>query len=153
MIASAKVITSGHAYRHSIAAKYRDQLDLYGGAFGTKKIGMSTNLNEVWHNKDEALVDYMFSIVTENDKYDTYYTEKITDCFANGVIPVYWGPSDIGEYFNTDGIITLDDNFNINSLSPELYYSKMDAIKDNMQRLYTLEGADDMVYRLIEEIQ
>jgi len=153
MIASAKVITSGHAFRHSIAAKYKDRVDLYGGAFGTKKIGLSNNLNTVWHNKDEALVDYMFSIVTENDKYDTYYTEKITDCFANGVIPVYWGPSDIGDYFNTDGIIILNDEFDISSLTPDLYYSKLDAIKDNMQRLYTLEGADDMVYRLIQEAQ
>jgi hypothetical protein len=95
----------------------------------------------------------MFSIVSENDKYDTYYTEKITDCFANGVIPVYWGPSDIGDYFNTDGIITLNDEFDISSLTPDLYYSKLDAIKDNMQRLYTLEGADDMLYRLIQETQ
>jgi hypothetical protein len=153
MIASAKVITSGHAYRHSIAVKYKDHIDLYGGAFGTKKIGLSDNLNTKWHNKDEALIDYMFSIVTENDKYDTYYTEKITDCFANGVIPVYWGPSDISNYFNTDGIITLDDRFDINNLTADLYYSKLEAIKDNMNRLYTLEGADDMVYRLIQEAQ
>jgi hypothetical protein len=153
MIASPKVITSGHAYRHSIAAKYKDKLDLYGGAFASKRIGLSANLNNVWHNKDEALIDYMFSIVTENDKYDTYYTEKITDCFANGVIPVYWGPSNIGDYFNIDGIITLDEEFNIDLLTPELYHSKMDAIQDNMQRLYTLEGADDMIYRLIGEQQ
>jgi hypothetical protein len=151
MIASAKVITSGHAFRHSLAAKYKDSIDLYGGAFGTRKIGLSKNLNTEWHNKDDALVDYMFSIVTENDKYDTYYTEKITDCFANGVIPVYWGPSDIGNYFNTDGIISLDDKFDINSLNEDLYYSKLEAVKDNMNRLYKLEGADDMVYRLIKE--
>jgi len=151
MIASAKVITSGHAFRHSLAAKYKDSIDLYGGAFGSKKIGISKDLNAQWHNKDEALVDYMFSIVTENDKYDTYYTEKITDCFANGVVPVYWGPSDIDNYFNMDGVVVLNDEFDIKMLTPDLYYSKMDAIKDNLNKLYSLEGADDMVYRLIKE--
>ena len=51
-----------------------------------------------------------------------------------------------------DVINENDDNFNIDMLTPELYQSKMEAIKDNFNRLYSLEGADDMLYRLIQEV-
>jgi hypothetical protein len=32
--------------------------------------------------------------------------------------------------FNMDGIIMLNENFNINDLTPELYYNKIDAINE-----------------------
>jgi hypothetical protein len=143
---------SGHRFRHAVAQKYMNRLDLYGGAWGSKPIGKSPNLTAKWHSKEEGLRDYMFSIVTENDQYETYYTEKLTDCFANGTIPIYWGPPSIGDTFNPDGIIVYDDNFNIDMLTPELYQSKLQAIEDNFNRLHSLEGADDMLYRLIKEM-
>jgi hypothetical protein len=34
-----------------------------------------------------------------------------------------------------DGIIMLNENFNINDLTPELYYNKIDAINDNYNRV------------------
>ena len=37
------------------------------------------------------------------------------------------------QVFNTDGIIMLDDKFTIESLTLDLYYSKMDAVKENCQ--------------------
>jgi hypothetical protein len=144
---------SGHRFRHSVAKKFNDKLDLYGGALGSKPIGKSPNLTLKWHSKEEGLKDYMFSIVTENDQYETYYTEKLTDCFANGTIPVYWGPPSIRDIFNEDGIIVYNDNFDINTLTPELYASKSEAIKDNFTRLQSLEGADDMLFRLIGELK
>ena len=77
----------------------------------------------------------MFSIAVENAVYDTYFTEKLTDCFATGTIPVFYGSKKvIKKYFNPDGVIFLDDNFDISTLTEDLYYSKMDAIKDNFER-------------------
>lgn len=146
MIVSPKRMTFGHQIRHSLADMFKDRLDLYGGAFGSKRIGTT-----IW-DKSEGLNDYMFSIVVENDSYSTYYTEKITDCFATGTIPVYWGAPDIGEIFNENGIIKLTPEFDLNSLTPELYYSKMEAIQDNFNRLQTLEGADDQLFKLINNL-
>jgi hypothetical protein len=40
----------------------------------------------------------------------------------------YYGTDMIGDVFNMDGIIMLNENFNINDLTPELYYNKIDAI-------------------------
>jgi hypothetical protein len=93
--------------------------------------------------KEEGLCDYMFSVAIENGQYETYFTEKLLDCFATGTIPVYLGAPDIGEYFNKDGIIDLTDEFYI---SDELYYSKMEAIKDNLEIAKKMEVLEDFIY-------
>jgi hypothetical protein len=109
-----------------------DQVDLYGRGF-----------NEI-EEKEEALCDYMFSVVIENGVYETYFTEKILDCFATGTIPVYLGTPDIGDYFNLDGIINLTEEFEV---SEEIYYSKMDAILDNLERVKKIEVLEDFIYK------
>lgn len=145
MVASPKKFAFGHAIRHSVAEQLQGKIDLYGGALGSKRIG-----NTPW-DKSEALNDYMFQIVIENDKYETYYTEKLTDCFATGVIPIYWGSPDIGDLFNKEGIIELVPDLNINQLTPDLYYSKLEAVKDNFNRVKDLVSADDQLFKLINE--
>lgn len=145
MVASPKRFVFGHAIRHSVAEQLKDKIDLYGGALGSSRIGKDT-----W-DKSEALNDYMFSIVVENDKYETYYTEKLTDCFATGTIPVYWGSPDIGNMFNKEGIIELIPGFDINVLTPELYYSKLEAVRDNFNRVKELISADDQLFEAIRE--
>ena len=109
-----------------------DQLDLFGRGF-----------NEI-ENKEEGLCDYMFSVAIENGQYETYFTEKILDCFATGTIPVYLGAPDIGNYFNLDGIVNLSEEFDV---SEEIYYSKIEAVKDNLERAKKMEiNNDDWVY-------
>lgn len=145
MVASKKKISFGHNIRHTVAEKFQNNVDLYGGVLNSKRIG-----SNIW-DKSEALNDYMFSIVMENDSYSTYYTEKITDCFATGVIPIYWGAPDIGDLFNLEGIIKLTPDFDIKLLTPDLYQSKMSAVIDNFNRVKALESADDQLYKLINE--
>ena len=89
----------------------------------------------------------MFSVTIENDSYKTYWSEKILDCFACGTIPIYYGSPDIGDYFNIDGIIILTDDFNVDQLTPELYYSKMEAVKDNYNRVLNYDVIEDIIYK------
>ena len=53
-------------------------------------------------------------------------------------IPIYWGCPNIGEYFNIDGIIYVNDGPDaiekINQLTPDYYHSKLSAIEDNYKR-------------------
>lgn len=148
MFASSKKVTVGHHKRHEIAEKFKGKIDIFGGAAGSSRLGEG---GSPWPDKSAAINDYMFQIVLENDSYKTYFTEKVTDCFATGTIPVYWGAPDIGDYFNKDGIIILDDNFNIDDLTPELYYSKINAIKDNFERVQNLMSSDDWLFNKIKE--
>lgn len=131
MIASNKRMCKGHTTRLEWVERLRDQVDLYGRGF-----------NEILH-KEEGLCDYMFSVAIENGQYETYFTEKLLDCFATGTIPVYLGAPDIGKYFNKDGIIDLTDEFYI---SDELYHSKMEAIKDNLEIAKKMEVLEDFIY-------
>jgi len=134
MVTSNKNLTPLHALRNELAIKWKDSLDLFGR--GYKEID----------KKEEGVVPYMFSIAIENDCYETYFTEKITDCFATGTIPVYLGTPDIGDHFNSDGIITLSNDFELSQLTPELYESKKEAVKDNFERSLEYDVLEDWIY-------
>ena len=56
---------------------------------------------------------------------------------------MYLGAPDIGEHFNKDGIIDLTEEFDV---SDEIYYSKMDAMKDNLERAKEMEVLEDYIY-------
>ena len=148
MFASRKRYTSGHIKREDVAKKYQHKIDLFGGTLNSARLG-----DGIHPDKSEGVCPYMFSIVIENCKHDKYYTEKITDCFATGTIPIYWGTDKIVEDFNSDGIIKLTDDFDINTLSIELYNSKKHAIEDNFKRVCDMKMADDYLFEKIIEIQ
>jgi hypothetical protein len=131
-ITSNKNFTVGHKIRLEWVQKIGDQVDLFGRGF--KEIA----------NKEEGLCDYMFSVAIENGFYESYFGEKILDCFATGTIPVYLGAPDIGDFFNKDGIIDLTDEFDV---SEEIYYSKMNAIEDNLERIKDIEVLEDFIYK------
>lgn len=150
MIASVKKHTKGHMIRHSYADRFKDNLDLFGGACGSSRLP-DTDPTQPWKSKMFGLKDYMFHVVVENDFYDGYYTEKLTDCFATGTIPVYLGNPAIGELFNMDGIIVLDEKFDIKLLTPELYYSKLDAVEENFDKIKKLQSSDDYLWNEINE--
>ena len=147
MIASPIVVTHGHRLRQEAAMRFRPHLDLFGGALGSPEVRDADN--RYHSNKLPMLKDYMFSIVMENARYSTYFTEKIMDCFVSGTVPVYWGSPDIGRYFNSDGIIELDKSFDPTDLTPELYNSKLSAIRENFERACAMMMADDYLYQLI----
>ena len=142
MFASAKQMVEGHRIRHDYARKFKDHLDLFGGACGSPKIGGDA----VHPDKSRGLIPYMFSITMENCRTAFYYSEKITDCFVTGTVPVYWGSDDIFEIFDRRGVLILDDDFDIGTLSVDLYYDMMPHIETNFAIATSLEGADDLLF-------
>lgn len=134
MISSSKAWAEGHRNRLTMVEKYKNDVDLYG-----------RGINHV-DDKIDALKDYMFSIQIENYKFDDYFTEKLTDCFATGTIPIFYGTKNVLKYFDGDGIIFLDDDFKISDLSEDLYYSKMQAIKNNFELVNKLPTSEDYIY-------
>lgn len=146
IIASPKNYAYGHKLRHAVVEQFGDSIDVFGGAKGSPRIkGI-----DQW-DKSPGLIPYMFSFVIENDRYQTYYTEKLTDCFMTGVVPVYWGAPDIGDIFDTNGMIIMSSNFNLNDLTVELYESKIEFVLSNYKKCLELEMADDYLYRKIKE--
>ena len=134
MIASTKNMCPEHQYRRKIVEKYRNNLDLFGRGY-----------NDI-PNKEIGLRDYYFSIAMENGNYPLMYTEKIADCFATGTIPIYWGNKRISEVFDPNGIIMLTDDFDLNILTPDLYYSKIEAVKKNYETTINFPTVEDYIY-------
>jgi len=139
MIYSNKTMLEGHKLRHEVAGKVGDVVDLFGRGT-TRPIEL----------KEDALVDYRYSIVIENTKQDNYITEKIVDCLAVGTIPVYWGCPNLSKFFNMDGIITFDSLENLQNILPtldeKLYLSKMNAIRENLELSKLYSVTEDWLY-------
>ena len=133
MITSDKNFCTGHSFRLESANKLKDKLDLFGRGIRT------------FEKKEDALADYMFSVTMENASYEGYWSEKILDAFITGTIPIYHGSPDIGNFFNLNGIIILNDNFNIKDINKDLYYSKMEYIKDNFERALKYFTIEDLI--------
>ena len=152
MFCSPKLRTEGHAYRHQIARLALDnEVDVFGGAHGTPRTVVDPR--NPWNTKIDGIKNYMFSIVIENGIYDSYWTEKITDCFATGTIPVYYGTKKIIEVFDSDGIIFLEPNKEqeiLQTLSSSLYNSKLNSIQKNLETIKSLQLADDFLFKLIK---
>ena len=94
----------------------------------------------------------MFSVAIENSTSTNCFTEKIQDCFLTGTVPIYYGPKNIGEYFDMDGILTFNTleelNSILDSLNEDLYYSKMDAIINNYKKARGYLSFNDSLYDL-----
>jgi len=103
--------------------------------------------------KADGLTDYRYSIVIENDKKPLYFTEKILDCFASMTVPIYVGADKIGEFFNLDGIILLDER-NIDNITDIIrgcdekdYRNRLKAILDNYRRVQRYRCIEDYIMR------
>lgn len=125
---------SEHRFRLQILEKYRNKCDVFG-----KGINFIKNI-------EDGLRDYCFSITVENANYPNMVTEKITNCFMTGTIPIYYGIDNIGDFFNKNGIIILNNDFKIEDLSFDFYYSKIQYIEENYEISKNLMLPEDLIY-------
>lgn len=140
IIASGKNSFTGHRLRHEIISKVTN-IDVFGFAYNKLD------------NKIDGLKDYRFSITVENAKEDYYFTEKLIDCFVTGTIPIYWGCPSIGNFFDTNGIITFNTVGELQEILNNLegvYESKIDSVKTNFNLAMTYRVGDDLVYEKIK---
>jgi len=136
MIASNKGWLRGHQNRLRWVEKLKDKVDLFG-------TGRPFQLKD----KEDGLRDYMFSVAIENDASDTYFTEKLTDCFVMGTVPVYYGSRKVVEkYFDPRGVIFLEDDPDLQTLTKEKYEELMPFIEKNFKSAQKLPIAEDYIY-------
>jgi glycosyltransferase involved in cell wall biosynthesis len=142
-ITSNKTITDGHRFRVACVNSLKE----LGSTIDIRGVGY----HEVT-GKIEALKDYRFSIAIENGISDNYFTEKILDCFLTGTIPIYRGCTNIGNFFNTNGIITfntIDELINIvNNLNEETYESMLIYVKHNFEVALKYAYNNDKLYNI-----
>lgn len=99
--------------------RYPNDFTFYGSGWNREKHpcygGKVLEKGEVFHQ-------YKFAICFENTKnVRGYITEKIFDCLCNGIIPVYAGADDIGEYLSEECYIDYFRFKNNEQLAQYLY--------------------------------
>jgi len=89
-------------------------------------------------DKVNSFRPYQYAMCIENTSRENYFSEKITDCILNKTIPIYYGCSNIGDFYNKEGILQVKNADEmvkvINELTPEYYDSLSDIIEENYQR-------------------
>jgi hypothetical protein len=122
----------GHSMRHEILNR-KNELKIPTKFF--ESYGDRYNIEEARIGKEEVFGDSQYGIAIENFSHRGYFTEKILDCFLLKTIPIYWGCSNIGDYFDIDGIITfnnVDDLiYKTNQLNENYYKNKKEIIEKN----------------------
>jgi hypothetical protein len=104
--------------------KDKVKLDYWGKGF-----------NEI-QDKWDGLAPYQYSIAIENYSGPYYWTEKISDCFLSFTMPIYYGCTNIFDYFPKESIISIDilkpdEAVEIiqEAISSDLYLKNQEAIK------------------------
>jgi hypothetical protein len=103
--------------------------------------------------KDIIFEEAKFSIIIENEKCENWITEKLIDCFVTKTIPIYWGCTNLEEYFDMKGVIPFS-SFEeltdiLDNLDPRRYEESSSVIQDNYEKALTY---CDFYKRVDEEI-
>lgn len=120
----------------------KNMFDMYG--IGFHEIG----------GKIEGLRDYRFSIAIENDCIINGASEKISDCFLTGTIPIYHGCPNIGDFFEKDGIIYFDTEeelhdiiVDLNKNGEQIYNQKIQSVMKNYELVWNYSLNPDQHFK------
>lgn len=100
----------------SLSKKYPYICDIYGAGWNNE-LGISykgklgcyhNNKNKNALTKYDGLIDYRYSLCIENCSIKNYFTEKITDSILCWTIPIYYGCTNIQDYFPKDSYYWVD---------------------------------------------
>lgn len=132
-IASTKILIEGHRKRVEFIDRVSQELpsvEIYGE-------GRARELEDKW----DGLAPYRFSIAIENTSKSDYWSEKIADCFLSYTVPLYFGATNISDYFPSDSFIWLpidspDEALGIiRELDAEEWERRLPAITDARERV------------------
>ena len=100
VITSNKSFTQGHYDRivfvNKLKEQFGDQLDIFGDGFND------------FDDKLEVLSPYKYHIVIENSRGKYYWTEKFKDALIAETYPIYYGCTNIKEYFPETNFPEID---------------------------------------------
>ena len=117
-----------------------------------------------WHrspptipSKNPYFANAKFNIATENQDMNNMFTEKLIDCFRTFTIPVYYGCTNIEQFFDPRGIIqfrTIEEFERIiDTLTPATYDAMLPyaEINHNLAKPYWEKSIYDRIEDIIEE--
>lgn len=100
VISSNKAFTQGHIDRlrfvEKLKAHFGNEIDVFGRG--------SNPFDDKW----DVIAPYKYHIVIENSSQRYYWTEKLADCMLAESFPLYYGCTNINEYFPRETYEPID---------------------------------------------
>lgn len=100
-ITSNLTVFPGHRTRMDFLAHLQScafPIDLYGRGI--------SYIDDKW----DGLAPYRYSFAIENNSGPDYWTEKVADCFLSWTVPIYYGCTNLEDYFPAGSFIRIDIN-------------------------------------------
>jgi hypothetical protein len=140
-VVGTKLITEGHRLRQKFwkkSGQVRTPLRMFfSRQFDKEGIALPAGSLRLGEDKSPPFAS-QFHIAIENCRMPDYFTEKLMDCFQSLTVPIYWGCTNIGDYFNMDGMLIVKSLGGMvkacNSITPEMYQRMLPAMEDNRKR-------------------
>lgn len=108
--------------------------------------------------KKDALVDYKFNLVIENEYSKNWVTEKFYDAILTDTIPIYYGCKNIEEIYPEGGFILINDINNIEEIkellehinlnSDEIYNKNISSIRKIKEKYFTQHNLLKLIINL-----
>lgn len=100
--------------------------------------------------------DCMFHVAYDSYSRYNLFSEKLIDCFITKTVPIYWGCTNLSDFFNTNGmyvINSVDEAISVcNKITPDDYYNMTDAINDNYNRGLEYWNYEHQLSKIIKKI-
>ena len=127
-LTSSKTMCKGHHFRHDIFNVLSEQVG---------QVPIAKHMSPPYvDDKKSFLYPFQYAIVMENGRRTNWITEKLIDSLVSRTVPIYWGCPNVGEYFNTNSILSFETQDELmailGSLSSSFYASKLDSIDENL---------------------
>lgn len=92
--------TANHRMRirfvRELKSYFGNNIDWFGNGFNS--------VDEKW----DGIAPYRYTLVLENQSVPNLFTEKIYDAFLGLAYPIYWGASNLSEYFDPDSFQAIN---------------------------------------------
>lgn len=133
-------LIAGHDSEHNYRSAFFEKLNAYKpvASAGTLLNNMPGGMTVNW--LDDSKTNFQrqskFTICFESTAHEGFITEKITDAFFSDTIPIYFGSSNVTEFFNTDAFINVSD------------YESLDAV---VERIKELDQDDEKYLQMLRQ--
>jgi len=128
---SSKIWTSAHRMRFMILRRVENKKHI-----GDFEFYMHRNPPKI-EFKDDFFKNAKFNIACENEIMPNMFSEKLVDCLKTKTVPIYFGCTNIQQYFNPKGIIqfnTIEEFENVmSSIKPGMYEEMLPYVEENYE--------------------
>lgn len=146
--------------------RYPNDVDLYGFGWNAKEMGPAYkgqlsnyhgHISNPEHTKFHALEGYEYTICIENTSKKNYFTEKLTDAYLCYSFPIYYGCTNINEYFDEDTYMKIDiHDFNsieriMDRIKEAPNYTKLTAMRERVLEKYNIWPSIERIIQSKEE--